>query len=153
VDRDRVVLVAGQIAVFLVGVGLGVWETFLVPLHWPAGVPGLCVLLAVAGNVFAGWWVGPAFDSTLAAALPGVGWLVTVFALGGFWPRKEGDVLIATRVPGDPALGTVGLLFIFGGAAAAVAGVVLGSRRILAARLAAADPGFTRASEPPTPSV
>ena len=114
---------------FVLGCMLAVWGTFLIPLRWPGGVEGLAVVIAVVGNLMAGWLGAVGMRSPLAGALAGVGWLVTVLLLGGGWPRPEGDVLIAAKVKADPALGTVGMAFLLGGAAAALVGVVVGAQR------------------------
>jgi hypothetical protein len=39
-------------------------------------------------------------------------------------PRHANDVLLPGRLPADPGVVTVGLLWVFGGALAALAGVV-----------------------------
>jgi hypothetical protein len=148
VNRDRVVLVAGHLLMLVVGVGLAVWGTFLIPWHWPGDVEGLCVVLGVVGNLVVGWLAAVGLGTPLAGALPGIGWLVTTIVLSS--NRAEGDVLIAQGFPADPHLGTVGLLFVFGGAAGALAGVVLGARSLRRAQLTTGSGDFTQADERPT---
>lgn len=147
-NRGRVVLVAGHLLVLLLGVVLAVWGTFLIPLHWPGDVEGVSVVLAFAGNLVVGWLAALGLGTPLAGALPGIGWLVSAIALGS--PRAEGDVVIAQGFPADPHLGTVGIVFVFGGAAGALAGVVLGARSLRRAQAAAGSKDFTRAGERPT---
>src|SRR4051812_28109230 len=133
---------------FLVGVWLAIWGTFLIPLHWPGDVEGLCVVLGFVGNLAVGWFAAVGLGTPLAGAIPGVGWLVTTLALGS--NRAEGDVLIAQGFPADPHLGTVGMLFVFAGALGALAGVLLGTRSLRRAQATAGSGGFTRAGERPT---
>jgi hypothetical protein len=124
VARDDLLVVAGHAALFLLGVTLGVWGLFLVPLRLPGGVEGLSIVGAVAGNLAAARLGGFGFRTPLAAAMPGIGWLLAVVVLVGGLPGHANDVLLPGRLPVDPGIVTVGLLWVFGGAVAALAGVV-----------------------------
>jgi hypothetical protein len=124
VDRERIPVVAGYVALFLLGVVLAAWETFLVPLRLPGGVEGLSVLLAFAGNVGAGALGQFGFGTPLAAAMPGLGWLPAVLVLGGGAPGHAGDVLIPARIATDPGVSKVGIGFMIAGAIGAVVAVV-----------------------------
>ena len=122
--RDDLLVVAGHVALLLLGVALGTWGLFLVPLRLPGGIEGLSVVIAVVGNVAAARLGGFGLQTPLAAAMPGIGWLLAVIALAGGLPGHANDVLLPGRLPEDPGIVTVGLLSVFGGAVAALAGVV-----------------------------
>jgi len=117
-------VVAGHAALLLLGVALGVWGLFLVPLRLPGGVEGLSVVVAIVGNLAAARLGGFGFRTPLAAAMPGIGWLLAVVVLVGGLPGHANDVLLPGRLPVDPGIVTVGLLWVLGGAVAALAGVV-----------------------------
>jgi hypothetical protein len=95
-----------------------------VPLRLPGGVEGLSVVIAVVGNLATARLGGFGFRTPLAAAMPGIGWLLAVVVLVGGLPGHANDVLLPGRLPADPGVVTVGLLWVFGGALAALAGVV-----------------------------
>ena len=125
--RDDILGVAGHAALLLLGFALGVWGVFLVPLRLPGGVEGLSVAIAVAGNLAAARLGGFGFATPLAAAMPGIGWLLSVVILvGGLpgLPGHTGDVLIPGQLRVDPGSVAVGLGWVFGGALAALAGVL-----------------------------
>jgi hypothetical protein len=124
VARDDLLVVAGHAALLLLGVVLAVWGLFLVPLRLPGGVEGLSVVIAVVGNLATARLGGFGFRTPLAAAMPGIGWLLAVVVLVGGLPGHANDVLLPGRLPADPGVVTVGLLWVFGGALAALAGVV-----------------------------
>lgn len=129
-------MVASHAALLLLGVALGVWGMFLVPLRLTGGVEGLSVLIAVVGNVAAARLGGFGLGTPLAAAMPGIGWLVAVMALAGGLPgmsAHDQDVLLPGKLPVDPGIVVVGTGFLFAGAVAALAGVLWASRRIRAA--------------------
>ena len=119
---------AANAALAALGVALGVWGAFLVPLRLPGGVEGLAVAVSVVGNFTAGVLGARGTGSATSAAMPGLGWLVAVLALGGL-PLRPGDVVIPGGLPADPGVVTVGVLFFVGGAAAMVAAVVVAGRR------------------------
>ena len=125
--RDDVLVVAGHAALLLLGAALGIWGVFLVPLRLSGGVEGLSVAIAVIGNLAAARLGGFGFATPLAAAMPGVGWLLSVVVLLGGLPGLSGhadDVLLPGKLPVDPGIVTVGLGWVFGGAVAALVGVV-----------------------------
>jgi hypothetical protein len=130
VARARVVVVAGHVALLLLGVMLAVWGTFLVPYRLPHGVEGLAVVLAVVTNLGAAWLGGYGFGTPLAAGMPGIGWLVTVLVLNAGLPgRLTDDVLIPGKLPTDPGIPVVGNAFLLAGMVSAVVGVVWVGRR------------------------
>jgi hypothetical protein len=136
VARDDVSVVAGHAALLVLGAALGVWGTFLVPYRLTGGVEGLSVLIAVVGNVAAARLGGFGFETPLAAAMPGIGWLVAVLALAGGLPGMSGhdqDVLLPGKLPVDPGIVVVGTAFLFAGAVAALAGVLWAGHRIRSA--------------------
>jgi len=129
-------VVATYAALLLLGVALGVWGMFLVPVRLTGGVEGLSVLIAVVGNVAAARLGGFGLGTPLAAAMPGIGWLVAVMALAGGLPGMSGhdqDVLLPGKLPVDPGIVVVGTGFLFAGAVAALAGVLWASHRIRSA--------------------
>ena len=124
---DNVLVVAGHAALLLLGALLGVWGLFLVPLRLPGGIEGPSVLIAVVGNLAASRLGGFGFGTPLAAAMPGIGWLVTAMVFVGGLPGLPGtvdDVLLPARLPADPGVVTVGYLWGAGGALAALGGVL-----------------------------
>ncbi|HET6818195.1 MAG TPA: hypothetical protein VFH66_13300 [Mycobacteriales bacterium] len=125
--RDDVLVVAGHAALFLLGAALGVWGLFTVPVRLPGGVEGLAVVIAVVGNLAAARLGGFGFGTPLAAAMPGIGWLVALLVLvGGLpgLPSHAQDVLLPGRLPVDPGIVTVGLGWVGGGCLAALVGVI-----------------------------
>jgi hypothetical protein len=136
VARDDVLVVAGHAALLLLGAALGVWGTFLVPVRLIGGLEGLSVLIAVVGNVAAARLGGFGFGTPLAAAMPGIGWLVAVLVLAGGLPGMPGhdqDVLLPGGLPADPGIVVVGTSFLFAGAVAALAGLLWATHRIRSA--------------------
>jgi len=136
VASDNVLVVAGHAALLLLGAALGVWGLFLVPVRLTGGVEGLSLLIAVVGNVAAARLGGFGFGTPLAAAMPGIGWLVAVMVLAGGLPGMSGhdqDVLLPGKLPPDPGIVVVGTGFLFAGAVAALGGVLWASHRIRSA--------------------
>jgi hypothetical protein len=133
VARDDVLVVAGHAALVLLGAALGVWGTFLVPVRIAGGVEGVSVIIAVVGNIAAARLGGFGFGTPLAAAMPGIGWLIAVLTLAGGLPGMSGhdqDVLLPGKLPVDPGIVFVGTGFLFAGAVAALAGVLWAAHRI-----------------------
>ena len=128
--RDDVLVVAGHAALLLLGAALAVWGMFLVPLRLAGGIEGLSVLIAIVGNVGAARLGGFGFGTPLAAAMPGIGWLVAVLVLAGGLPGHELDVLLPGKLAVDPGIVAVGSGFMFGGALAALAGVLWVAHRV-----------------------
>jgi hypothetical protein len=136
VARDDALVVASHAALLLLGAALGVWGTFLVPVRLTGGVEGLSVLIAVVGNVAAARLGGFSLGTPLAAAMPGIGWLVAVLVLAGGLPGMsdhDQDVLLPGKMPTDPGVVVVGTGFLFAGSVAALAGVLWASHRIRSA--------------------
>lgn len=111
--------VASYAVLLLLGAVLGIWGSFLVPLHL-GPLLGLSVVIAVVGNLGVGLLGAAGTGTRLGAVLPGVGWLVTALLLGT--SRPEGDLVITGKLESDPGVATVGTLFVLlGGVAAALA--------------------------------
>src|SRR3954466_4884585 len=136
---DRFPLAAVHAALFLLGAALGVWGAFLVPLRLPGGTEGLAVLVAFAGNLAVGVGAARGARSVPAAATPGIGWLIAVLLLSSV-ARPSDEVILPSRLPTDPGIGTVATMFLFAGALGAVLAVVVANR------LARSDP---RPAPPP----
>jgi hypothetical protein len=124
---DRFPLAAVHAALFVLGVALGVWGAFLVPLRLPGGVEGLADLIAFAGNLGVGVAAGYGARSLPAAATPGIGWLIAVLATSAF-VRPSDEVILPGHLGTDPAVGTVATLFLVCGALGAVLAVVVANR-------------------------
>lgn len=133
---DRFPLAAVYAVLFFLGAALGLWGAFLVPLRLPGGLEGLAVLLAFGGNFAVGAAAGRATRSLPAAAASGIGWLVTVVLVNSII-RPSDEVILPAALGSDPGIGTVSLLFVFGGAVGAVLAVVVANR-------------YTRRPAPPT---
>lgn len=131
VQRDRFPLALVYVVLFLLGAALGVWGAFLVPLRLPGGIEGLADVIALVGNIAVGFFAATGVRSITAAALPGVGWLVTVLVLGSV-ARPSDEVIIPSGLGSDPGIGTVGTLFLLAGAVGAVAAVLLANWRLRA---------------------
>ena len=126
-DDDRFPLAAVHAALFLLGVALGLWGAFLVPLRLPGGIEGLAGVIALAGNLGAGVAAAYLARSVPAAATPGIGWLFAVLATSAF-VRPSDEVILPGRLGTDPGVGTVATLFLFAGALGAVLAVVIANR-------------------------
>src|SRR6476661_7914637 len=105
-EGDRWLTGVTLAALYVVGVIVGCWSIFLVPLRLPGGIEGtadVLVLVAGSGLGLLGTW---GTRTLVAAVMPGLGILtfVAVATIAG----PGGDVLIASGVKGDPGLGTVG---------------------------------------------
>lgn len=128
-SEDRFPLFLVYLVLFLLGAALGVWGAFLVPTRLPGGIEGLSDVIALVGNVVVGFLAAMGVRSVAAAAMPGVGWLLTVLVIGTV-ARPGDEVVIPSRLGGDPGVGTVGTLFLFAGAVGAVAAILLANRRL-----------------------
>jgi hypothetical protein len=129
VAEDRFPLVLVYVVVFLLGAALGVWGAFLVPLRLPGGIEGLADVIALVGNIAVGYGAAIGSRSVAGAAMPGVGWLLTVLAIGTI-VRPSDEVVIPSGLGNDPGIGTVGTLFLFAGAIGAVAAILLANWRL-----------------------
>jgi hypothetical protein len=129
VTEDRFPLPAVYAVLLVLGAALGVWCAFLVPVRLPGGIEGLADVVALVGNLLIGAFAARGTRELLSAAMPGIGWLVTVLVLLTLhWPPDE--VVVPGALGADLGIGTVGNLFIFAGAGGAILAVVLGSRFI-----------------------
>ena len=131
VQGDRFPLALVYVVLFLLGAALGVWGAFLVPLRLPGGIEGLADVIALVGNISVGYLATMGVRSITAAALPGVGWLITVLVLGSV-ARPSDEVIIPSGLGSDPGIGTVGTLFLLAGAVGAVVAVLLANWRLRA---------------------
>lgn len=129
VREDRFPVALVYVVLVLLGVALGVWGAFLVPLRLPGGIEGLADVIAFVGNIAVGFLAAIGVRSVAAAAMPGVGWLVTVLALGTV-ARPSDEVVIPSGLGNDPGIGTVGTLFLFAGAVGAVLAILLANWRL-----------------------
>ena len=127
VQEDRFPLYAVNAVLLLLGAALGVWGGFLVPLRLPGGIEGFSDVLAVVGNIAVGFFAARGARSVPAAAMPGIGWLVAVLAVGGI-ARPADEVVIPAKIGSDPGIGTVGTLYLLLGAVGAVIAILLANR-------------------------
>lgn len=125
--EDRFPLGAVYAVLLLLGAMLGVWGAFLVPLRLPGGIEGFSDLLALVGNVLVGYIAARLARSVPAAAMPGIGWLLTVLAVGMI-ARPADEVVIPASLGADPGIGKVGTLYLLLGAVGAVVAVLLANR-------------------------
>lgn len=125
--EDRFPLAAVFAVLLLLGAALGVWGAFLVPLRLPGGIEGFSDVLAVGGNVAVGLLAARGARSVPAAAMPGIGWLVAVLAVGTI-ARPADEVVIPASLGNDPGIGHVGTFYLLLGAVGAVAAVLLANR-------------------------
>ena len=127
-QEDRFPLGAVYAVLLLLGAALGIWGAFLVPLRLPGGIEGLADVLAFVGNVVVGTLAARGARSVPAAAMPGIGWLVAVLAVGTF-VRPADEVVIPAKIASDPGIGTVGTLYLLLGAVGAVVAILLANRQ------------------------
>ena len=124
---DRLVLAATYAVLVLLGVALGVWGAFLVPLRLFNGVEGLADVIGLLSTGLAGYLAALGTGRAPAAVLPGIGWLVAVVVLGSYAPGA--DVVIPGSLGTDPGIGTVGTIYLASGLVGIlVAGVAAGRR-------------------------
>jgi hypothetical protein len=126
-DEDGFPLSAVYAVLFLLGAALGIWGAFLVPLRLPGGIEGLSDVLALVGNIAVGFFAARGARSVPAAAMPGLGWLIAVLAVGSF-VRPADEVVIPSKIGSDPGIGTVGTLYLLLGAVGAVVAILLANR-------------------------
>ena len=125
--KDRLLLVAADLALLAAGVMLGVWAAFLVPLRLFGHVEGLSDVLALAGTFGLGWLGAYGTGTVVASIIPGLGLLPVAIAAGGNGPG--GDLVVPGQLGDDPGVGVVGTLFVFAGLAGLVAAVIVATRR------------------------
>ena len=126
-EEDRFPLAAVYAVLLVLGAALGVWGAFLVPLRLPGGIEGFSDVLALGGNVAVGFLAARGARSVPAAAMPGIGWLVAVLAVGTI-ARPADEVVIPATLGNDPGIGHVGTFYLLLGAVGAVAAVLLANR-------------------------
>jgi hypothetical protein len=129
VPEERIPLALVYVVLLLLGAALGVWGAFLVPLRLPGGIEGLADVIALAGNLAVGFLAAMGLRSVAAAAMPGVGWLLTVLMIGTV-ARPPDEVVIPSGLGSDPGIGTVGTLFLLAGAIGAIAAILLANWRL-----------------------
>lgn len=143
-EEDGFPLSAVYAVLFLLGAALGIWGAFLVPLRLPGGIEGLSDVLALVGNIAVGFLAARGARSVPAAAMPGVGWLIAVLAVGSF-VRPADEVVIPSKIASDPGIGTVGTLYLLLGAVGAVVAILLANRDRLRWENNAKENGANRA--------
>ena len=126
-QEDRFPLPAVFAVLLLLGAVLGIWGAFLVPLRLPGGVEGFADVLALGGNVGVGFFAARGARSVPAAAMPGIGWLFAVLAVGSHVQPAD-EVVIPSKIGSDPGVGTVGTLYLLLGAVGAIVAVLLANR-------------------------
>ena len=127
VGRDRLLTVATYASLFLLGMAIGVWGAFLVPLRLFGSVEGLADVIGFAGVLAAGVLGAVGSGRGAAAITPGIGWIVAVLALGS---STGGDVVVPGSLGNDPGVGVVGSIYLLSGLAGTVAAAVItGVRR------------------------
>jgi hypothetical protein len=126
-DDDDFPLGAVYVVLLLLGAALGIWGAFLVPLRLPGGIEGFSDVLALVGNVAVGFFAARGARSVPAAAMPGIGWLIAVMAVGSF-VRPADEIVIPSKIGSDPGVGTVGTLYLVLGAVGAVIAILLANR-------------------------
>jgi len=124
---DRAVLAAGYLLLLVLGAAIGVWGAFLVPLRLPGGVEGLADVLGFAGPFLVGYLGAVGLGVAPAAVFPGIGWIVSILALGY---SPGGDVVIPGKLGTDPGIGTVGSLYLVSGLLGTLAAGVLASAHL-----------------------
>src|SRR3954467_4439892 len=102
-EEDRFPLSAVYAVLLLLGAALGIWGAFLVPLRLPGGIEGLSDVLALGGNVLVGPPPARGARPGPAAAMPGIGWLVAVLAVGSV-VRPADEVVIPASIASDPGV-------------------------------------------------
>jgi hypothetical protein len=135
--EDPFPIAAVHAVLFLLGAALGVWGAFLIPVRLPGGIEGLADVVALLGNLIIGVAAAWGAGSLLAAAMPGIGWLVSVLVLSSV-ARPADEVVLPGKLASDPGIGTVAGLFLFAGALGTVLAVVIANR-------------YTQRSRRPTP--
>jgi hypothetical protein len=129
VGRDRAVLVGTVTALLLLGVVIGVWGAFLVPLRLFGHVEGLALLVG-AGAVFGAGYLGALGSGVGAVSVaPGIGWIVAVLLLGA---SRGGDVVLPGKLPTDPGVAVVGTAYLASGLVGMMAAALLATRRLRA---------------------
>jgi hypothetical protein len=126
-EEDGFPLGAVYAVLLLLGAALGIWGAFLVPLRLPGGIEGFSDVLALVGNIAVGFFAARGARSVPAAAMPGLGWLIAVLAVGSF-VRPADEVVIPSKIGSDPGIGTVGTLYLLLGAVGAVVAILLANR-------------------------
>jgi hypothetical protein len=120
-------LAAGYVLLLVLGVVIGVWGAFLVPLRLPGGVEGLADVLGFAGPLVAGYLGAVGLGVAPVAVFPGIGWILSILMLGY---SPGGDVVIPGKLGTDPGIGMVGSLYLISGLVGTLAAGVLASRHL-----------------------
>jgi hypothetical protein len=122
----RATLVAAYVALLVLGLVIGVWGAFLVPLRLFGQLEGLADVVGLAGTALAGCLGGLGLASAPAAVLPGVGWILGVLALSY---SPGGDVVIPGSLGNDHGVAVVGTLYLGSGLVGTlVAGIIVARR-------------------------
>jgi hypothetical protein len=110
---ERGVLLATYVVLAMIGVVLGLLESFLVPQRMWGGLEGLSVVLAFVGNAVVGSLGGVGTRTITGSLVPIVSWFVAVGVVTVYAPG--GDVIIAGKLPADPGVVVTGMAFLIGG--------------------------------------
>ena len=140
---ERWLLLITYLVLAVIGVVLGVIDSFLVPLRLPGGLEGLAAVLAVVGNVAAASFGGLATRTLTGAVMPIVGWFVAVGAL--LLVAPGGDVVFVGKLPADPGVVVVGNAVLFLGILAGAVGLFVTFRAIKS--------DYTKRGNAPTPQT
>jgi peptidoglycan/LPS O-acetylase OafA/YrhL len=127
VDSDRRVLVAAYVVFLLLGVMLGVWGAFLVPLRLVGGVEGLADVVGFAGPAAAGYLGAVGIGNGPLAVMPGIGWILAVLVLS---MGRGGDVVIPGSLGPDPGVAHVGTIYLLSGMVGTLVAGVLAGRKL-----------------------
>ena len=123
--RDRLTLGTCWLLLVVAGVLLALVGSFLVPQRL-LGVPGIALVVALLGNAGTGILGGRA-GGLIGAAVPQAAWIVVALLAASTGPG--GDVIVPGRLPSDPWVSRIGVLFIVAGIAGAGIGFFLVTRR------------------------
>jgi hypothetical protein len=126
VDRDRLLTGTTYVVLGLLGLAIGVYGAFLIPLRLFGGVEGLADIIGFGGVAAAGVAGAMGLRRGAAAVAPGIGWIVAVAVLGS---GHDQDVVIPGSLGNDPGVGKVGAVYLASGLVGMfVAGFVAGRR-------------------------
>jgi hypothetical protein len=121
------VVVAAYAVLFVLGVVIGVWGAFLVPLRLFGHVEGLADIVGLAGPLLAGYLGAVGLGVAPAAVVPGIGWILAFLTLGY---SRGGDVVVPGSLGTDHGVAIVGTLYFFCGLIGTLGAGVLAARRL-----------------------
>jgi hypothetical protein len=127
VSRDDWELAGCWVVLLALGVVLGAYGAFLVPLRLFDGVEGLAPVVGLLSTFGVGLAGALGAGSAPLAVAPGIGWIVSVLVLGYSF---GGDVVVPGRLGTDPGIGLVGTLYLASGLVGLLAAGVVAARRL-----------------------